>query len=170
MGAADAVHPRWADLTQREREVLAEVARRFTNAEIADEFRVSKRTIESHISALYRKLGVSTRRALIAAGQPASRNRHRPSPRQVRSGPARAAFDQAVRTERMAIATHEAAGMRLDRLAAELEADALLDRNEQVRGHAVAVAARARRRAAAARERAEVVRRRLRDEGAHPDA
>lgn len=54
-------------LTRRESATLDAVARRLTNGEIAAEFHVSVRTVESHIAALRRKLGVDTRAALIAA-------------------------------------------------------------------------------------------------------
>ncbi len=51
-------------LTPRERVVLELVRRRWTNAEIAEELVVSVRTVETHVSALLRKLGASDRRAL----------------------------------------------------------------------------------------------------------
>ena len=51
-------------LTPRERAVLELVRRRWTNAEIAEELVVSVRTVETHVSALLRKLGASDRRAL----------------------------------------------------------------------------------------------------------
>jgi predicted ATPase/DNA-binding CsgD family transcriptional regulator len=53
------------ELTPRERSVLAAVGRRLTNGEIAEEFHVSVRTVESHIASLRRKLGVSSRAALV---------------------------------------------------------------------------------------------------------
>ena len=53
-----------AGVSEREAEVLDLVAERATNAEIAARLFVSVRTIESHVSSLLRKLGVSDRRAL----------------------------------------------------------------------------------------------------------
>ncbi len=63
------VGPGWSELTSRESAVLAAVERRLTNAEIADELFISVRTVESHIAALRRKLGVGTRIALIEAAR-----------------------------------------------------------------------------------------------------
>jgi class 3 adenylate cyclase/DNA-binding CsgD family transcriptional regulator/tetratricopeptide (TPR) repeat protein len=48
-------------VTRRERDVLDAVAARLTNAEIAGRYSVSERTVESHVSSLLRKLGVSNR-------------------------------------------------------------------------------------------------------------
>ncbi|WP_410671593.1 ATP-binding protein [Amycolatopsis sp. cmx-4-68] len=66
-------------ISPREREVLLAVADRLTNAEIAERLHVSVRTVESHVSALLRKLGARDRRDLaarapglaVAAGEPA---------------------------------------------------------------------------------------------------
>ena len=57
----------WQQLTPRERTVLAAVGRRLTNAEIAGEFTISLRTVESHIAALRRKLDAKNRSELITA-------------------------------------------------------------------------------------------------------
>src|SRR4051794_8617494 len=59
----------WQDLTERESAVLAAVERRLTNAEIAAEFVISVRTVESHIAALRRKLGVDNRADLVAVAR-----------------------------------------------------------------------------------------------------
>jgi predicted ATPase/DNA-binding CsgD family transcriptional regulator len=57
-----------AGVTRREAEVLAAVAGRLRNREIAERLHVSVRTVESHVAALLRKLGVADRAALIALG------------------------------------------------------------------------------------------------------
>ena len=54
-----------AGVTEREAEVLSAVAERLHNREIADRLYISVRTVESHISALLRKLGVADRAALV---------------------------------------------------------------------------------------------------------
>ncbi|SEF23917.1 Predicted ATPase [Amycolatopsis pretoriensis] len=51
-------------ISPREREVLLAVADRLTNAEIAERLYVSVRTVESHVSALLRKLDARDRREL----------------------------------------------------------------------------------------------------------
>jgi DNA-binding CsgD family transcriptional regulator len=57
-----------AGVTEREAEVLSAVAQRLHNREIADRLYISVRTVESHISALLRKLGVTDRAALVKVG------------------------------------------------------------------------------------------------------
>jgi DNA-binding CsgD family transcriptional regulator len=54
------------DLTAREREVLAWVARGKTNAEIAQLLWLSPSTVRKHLENVYAKLGVSTRTAAVA--------------------------------------------------------------------------------------------------------
>jgi hypothetical protein len=49
--------------------VLGGIAQRLTNAEIAEELTLSKRTVESYVSTLYVKLGVSTRAGLVRVAQ-----------------------------------------------------------------------------------------------------
>jgi DNA-binding CsgD family transcriptional regulator len=48
-------------VTRREREVLAALGERLTNAEIAERLALSERTIESHVSSLLRKLEAANR-------------------------------------------------------------------------------------------------------------
>jgi DNA-binding NarL/FixJ family response regulator len=50
-----------ADLTEREREVLAELARGRSNREIARGFVLSEKTVKTHVSNILMKLGVSDR-------------------------------------------------------------------------------------------------------------
>lgn len=55
---------RLAQLTSREREVLAEIARGRSNKEIGSRFNISVRTVESHREALMRKLAIRGTAAL----------------------------------------------------------------------------------------------------------
>src|SRR5690349_18219839 len=59
-------------LSPREREVLTELARGATYADIAAELYLSENTVKSHISSLYGKLGVARRSEALAV----ARNRH----------------------------------------------------------------------------------------------
>ena len=56
-------------LTRREMDVLAALAERLTNAEIAARLFVSERTVESHVAALLRKLEATNRRELADIAQ-----------------------------------------------------------------------------------------------------
>ena len=79
--------PQATGVSAREAEVLAGIAGHLTNAEIADRLFISVRTVESHVSSLLRKLGVSDRRALagLAAGPPTAwRSPSRNAPRHCR--------------------------------------------------------------------------------------
>ena len=53
-----------ARLTPKEREVLALMLRRYTNAEIASELYISLYTAKNHVSSILRKLGLKSRRDL----------------------------------------------------------------------------------------------------------
>ncbi|MBB6099921.1 DNA-binding NarL/FixJ family response regulator [Deinobacterium chartae] len=56
------------NLTDREREVLLEAARGFSNKEIAKRLDISPKTVEVHLSALFEKLDVASRtEAVIGA-------------------------------------------------------------------------------------------------------
>jgi DNA-binding CsgD family transcriptional regulator len=56
------------NLTARERQVLALVADGGTNREIADELKLSPKTVNRHIENIFGKLGVSSRAAAVARG------------------------------------------------------------------------------------------------------
>lgn len=58
-----------ARITNCEREVIALVGRRLTNAEIAAELFISVRTVESHVSSLLTTPDVANRRALSAVAR-----------------------------------------------------------------------------------------------------
>ena len=51
-------------VSRREADVLELVCKHLTNAEIAARLYISERTVESHVSSLLRKLGVTDRRQL----------------------------------------------------------------------------------------------------------
>jgi DNA-binding NarL/FixJ family response regulator len=50
-----------AAISDREAEVLAALGEHLTNAEVAQQLHISIRTVESHVSALLRKLGARSR-------------------------------------------------------------------------------------------------------------
>lgn len=54
-------------LTQREHLILLQVARGFTNKEIAYDLSLSERTIKAHLTNIYNKLGVNSRSEAVAA-------------------------------------------------------------------------------------------------------
>jgi DNA-binding CsgD family transcriptional regulator len=59
-------------VSRKETEVLFLVGEHLTNAEIAKRLYVSERTVESHVSALLRKLAVASRRELASLAQTAA--------------------------------------------------------------------------------------------------
>ena len=76
--ARDLHDPAWvraavATLSRREREILPLLAARWTDREIAEALCISYRTVTTHVTNIYNKLGVSSRRevaafAIVAAG------------------------------------------------------------------------------------------------------
>ncbi len=66
-GAGPAIVSLGADLTRREREVLALLCQRLGNPEIAEALYLSTRTVENHVAAIFDKLDVHTRRDAAAA-------------------------------------------------------------------------------------------------------
>jgi DNA-binding NarL/FixJ family response regulator len=62
-GAAQTSSAHRMDLTGRETEILEKMAAGMTDREIADDLRISTRTVESHVANVLRKLGVRNRTA-----------------------------------------------------------------------------------------------------------
>jgi DNA-binding NarL/FixJ family response regulator len=63
-GAQPSFDPELDQLTQREREVLRLIARGYAYKEVAGELTISVKTVESHVSAVLRKLQLSSRHQL----------------------------------------------------------------------------------------------------------
>lgn len=63
-GVSSVADPELSRLSPREREVLRLIARGYTYREIADELVISTKTVESHVSAVLRKLHLSNRSQL----------------------------------------------------------------------------------------------------------
>ena len=58
------IDPEFDQLTQREREVMRYIARGYAYKEVARELHISTKTVESHVSAVLRKLQLSSRHEL----------------------------------------------------------------------------------------------------------
>ena len=63
-GDLPAIDPELDQLTTRERDVLRLIARGYTYKEVAVELSIATKTVESHVSAVLRKLQLSTRHQL----------------------------------------------------------------------------------------------------------
>lgn len=179
-------------VSRRQAQVLSLVLAPYPNAQIARELGISKRTVESHVSALLAKFAVPDRPALIrvaagllsdrvpttaAGGRPRTvtepqliklRTDARATLHRVAFQQRNAAFRRAVQRERDSIELHEAAAQRLDDLAARWLTQARAGTDEHTRADREDRAAAAHQRARAARARAAEVRRRLRAEGIDP--
>jgi len=55
------VRPRETSLTQREAQILTDIANGFSSKEVADRHNVSKRTVDFHLANIYMKLKVNNR-------------------------------------------------------------------------------------------------------------
>jgi DNA-binding CsgD family transcriptional regulator len=146
-------------ITRREAEVLRLVVAPFGNAEIAAALGVSKRTVESHVSALLRKLDVPDRTALLRV---AARLTAAPGHAGAGSVHGRALAAEAEVRRRNAIALHETAAARLHGIAAGWSARAHLADDEAERAACLARALTVSRRAQAALARADAARERAR--------
>lgn len=125
------------EVTARDAEILELIARHLTNAQIADAPVISPRTVESHVSALLRKLGLPDRRSLARHAEaapglrlPAGR-RALPAPVTSFVGRAveRAALAAAVAEHRMVTATGPG-GVGKTRLALTVAADVAAGRRD----------------------------------------
>lgn len=59
--AMPAVERRWAELTSTERNIADFVAQGFTNRQTADQLFMSRYTVDFHLRAIFRKLGINSR-------------------------------------------------------------------------------------------------------------
>ena len=64
-GTTDTGPQMFADLSERESEILAQIVAGKTNQEIGDALFISEKTVRNHITSIYEKLGVKTRAQAI---------------------------------------------------------------------------------------------------------
>jgi LuxR family maltose regulon positive regulatory protein len=65
-GASVSAQPLVESLTRREIELLAQLAQRFSNNEIAENLYISTATVKTHLKSIFQKLDVANRREAIA--------------------------------------------------------------------------------------------------------
>ncbi|MFI9510225.1 ATP-binding protein [Nocardia sp. NPDC052566] len=120
-----------AGISDREAEVLALVGQYRSNAEIAAQLFISVRTVETHVSSLLRKVGVTDRRALAERAAEFDRGEEGAAPATVLPSPLtsfvgrvreRTALREAVRTQRHVTALGPG-GVGKTRLALAVAAD-----------------------------------------------
>ena len=124
-------------VTRREAEVLTLLARHMTNVQIAETLFISVRTVESHVSALLRKLHHADRRALahhanLEAGpgrRPAAASLPPPLTPLVGRAAERATLTAALAEQRMVTATGPG-GVGKTRLALSVAADVAVHRRD----------------------------------------
>ncbi|GAB4563326.1 MAG: response regulator transcription factor [Anaerolineae bacterium] len=63
--SVDTFHDPWDELSEREQQVISEVARGYTNREIADRLHLSVKTVETYRARAMDKLGLRTRAQLV---------------------------------------------------------------------------------------------------------
>lgn len=68
----------FADLTERERELVHFVARGLDNHQIAAHLGISEKTVRNHVSSIFAKLGVDSRAQAIVVARDAGYGIHRP--------------------------------------------------------------------------------------------
>jgi PAS domain S-box-containing protein len=88
-GASEAPGPTVSDLTPRARDVLTWVAQGLSDDEIAKKIGVSPNTVRNHVSAIYRKIGVRKRSALVVWARERGLGVHKktkPKQRRAKSG------------------------------------------------------------------------------------
>ncbi len=65
-GRSSGVSHGWDSLSPTERTVVDLVSRRLSNPQIGERLYISRRTVETHLSHVFRKLGVSNRTGAVA--------------------------------------------------------------------------------------------------------
>jgi DNA-binding NarL/FixJ family response regulator len=70
-GQVEAAAAPFPDLTEREREVLELIAQGTSNNDIADQLRISAKTVSNHISNIFNKLQVADRAQAIVKAREA---------------------------------------------------------------------------------------------------